>query len=125
MLNNTNQILTYCIKDYCFKEIEQNISCGTTGLPIRHVVTGIISFQNMELHQEYVDKILDLFLIISVMGAMKWIMIAIGGIVAATGLFFIMRKKNDETVITGSPPIALKSTGKPIKTEHITEKNSA
>jgi hypothetical protein len=79
----------------------------------------------MELHQEYVDKILDLFLIISVMGAMKWIMIAIGGIVAATGLFFIMRKKNDETVITGSPPIALKSTGKPIKTEHITEKNSA
>lgn len=76
----------------------------------------------MELHQEYVDKILDLFLVISIMGAMKWIMIAVGGILTATGLFFIMHKKNDDTVITGSPPIALKSTGKPAKTEHIIEK---
>ncbi|PNF38576.1 Sensory neuron membrane protein 1 [Cryptotermes secundus] len=69
--------------------------------------------ENMELHQEYVNKILDLFLIISIMGAMKWIMIASGGILTATGFFFIMHKKNDGTVITGSPPIALKSTGKP------------
>jgi hypothetical protein len=76
----------------------------------------------MELHQEYVDKILDLFLIISIMGAMKWIMIAVGGILTATGFFFIMRRKNDHTVITGSPPIALKSTGKPAKTGHVIEK---
>jgi hypothetical protein len=76
----------------------------------------------MELHQEYVDKILDVFLIISIMGAMKWIMVAVGGILTATGFFLIMRRKNDHTVITGSPPIALKSTGKPAKMEHVIEK---
>jgi hypothetical protein len=76
----------------------------------------------MELHQEYVDKILDLFLIISIVGAMKWIMIAAGGILTATGFFLIMRRKNDHTVITGSPSLALKSTGKPAKTEHVIEK---
>ena len=72
----------------------------------------------MELHQEYIDKILDLFVIISIVGAMKWIIIAIGGVLTATGLFFIMRKNNDNTVITGSPPIALKSTGKPKPVQH-------
>jgi len=82
----------------------------------------LISFQNMELHQEYVDKILDLFFIISIMGAMKWIMIAVGGILTATGFFFIMRRKNNHTVITDSPAIALKSTRKPAKTEHVIEK---
>jgi uncharacterized membrane protein YecN with MAPEG domain len=76
----------------------------------------------MELHQEYVDKILDLFLVISIVGAMKWIMIAVGGILTATGLFFIMHRNNDDIVVTGSPPIALKSTGKPAKTEHVIEK---
>jgi uncharacterized membrane protein YecN with MAPEG domain len=76
----------------------------------------------MELHQEYVDKILDMFLVISIVGAMKWIMIAVGGILTATGLFFIMHRKNDDIVVTGSPPIALKSTGKPAKTEHVIEK---
>jgi uncharacterized membrane protein YecN with MAPEG domain len=76
----------------------------------------------MELHQEYIDKILGLFFIISIMGAMKWIMIAVGGILTATGFFFIMRKKNDHTVITDSPPIPLKSTGKPAKMEHVIEK---
>ena len=73
----------------------------------------------MELHQEYIDKILELFLIVSIVGAMKWIIIAIGGIITATGLFFIMKKNNDnKTVITGSPPIALKSTGKPKPIQH-------
>jgi hypothetical protein len=76
----------------------------------------------MELHQEYVNKILDLFFIISIMGAMKWIMIAAGGILTATGFFFIMHKKNDETVITGSPPIALKSTGRPARADQVTAK---
>nr|AMA98188.1 chemosensory protein [Blattella germanica] len=80
--------------------------------------------ENMELHQEYIDKILDMFLIISIMGAMKWIMIVIGGVITATGLFFLMRKKNDNhTVITGSPPIALKSTGKP-KPEHVIDRTN-
>nr|WNX29034.1 sensory neuron membrane protein 2 [Odontotermes formosanus] len=78
--------------------------------------------ENMELHQEYVDKILDLFLIISIMGAMKWIMVAVGGVLTATGFFFIMRRKNDHTVITELPPIALKPTGKSAKTEHVIEK---
>ena len=76
----------------------------------------------MELHQEYVDKILDLFLIVSIMGAMKWIMLSVGGVLTATGFFFIMRRKNDHTVITESPPIALKPTGKPAKMEHVIEK---
>ena len=89
---------------------------------VQQNIKRLISFQNMELHQEYVDKILDLFFIISIMGAMKWIMIAVGGILTATGFFLIMRKKNDHTVITDSPAIALKSTGKPAKMEHVIEK---
>jgi uncharacterized membrane protein YecN with MAPEG domain len=76
----------------------------------------------MELHQEYIDKILYLFLIISIMGAMKWIMIAVGGILTATGFFFILRRKNNRTVITDSPPIPLKPTGKSAKMEHVIEK---
>ncbi|KAJ9589997.1 hypothetical protein L9F63_016889, partial [Diploptera punctata] len=82
---------------------------------------------NMELHQEYIDKILDLFVIVSIVGAMKWIIIVIGGIITATGLLFIMRKNNsdnDDIVITGSPPIALKSTGKPKQIQHTIDRTN-
>ncbi|XP_069696282.1 sensory neuron membrane protein 1-like [Periplaneta americana] len=108
-----------------YKRLQLNIFMRrTTHVDLlRAVKTTLLPFlwlqENMELHQEYVDKILDMFLIISIVGAMKWIMIVAGGIIAATGLFFIMRKKNDNTVITGSPPIALKSTGKPKQTHFI------
>jgi LPXTG-motif cell wall-anchored protein len=53
---------------------------------------------------------------------MKWIMIVVGGILTATGFFFIMRRRKDHTVVTDSPAIALKSTGKPAKMERVIEK---
>jgi hypothetical protein len=48
--------------------------------------------QGLELDDKYVSQLKSLLLIVSMMNVCKWIIIVIGGILAAIGLFLLVQK---------------------------------
>jgi hypothetical protein len=48
--------------------------------------------QGLELDDKYVSQLKNMFLIFSIMNVFKWMIIVVGGILAAIGLFLLVQK---------------------------------
>jgi hypothetical protein len=53
----------------------------------------------LELDDKYVGQLKSIFLIFSIVDAVKWTMVIIGGILSSTGFFLLVQKLTNKTIV--------------------------
>lgn len=74
--------------------------------------------QGLELDDKYVRQLKSIFLIISIINIFKWIIIVVGGILAATGLFLLIQKLTISAVLAlgrKSPEVSPRDIETPLR----------
>jgi hypothetical protein len=65
--------------------------------------------QGLELEDKYAGQLKNIFMIFNIIDIVKWIIIMIGGILSATGLFLAVQKLQNKAAVTlgrNSPEVA-------------------